>query len=94
MKRALLCVVIVAAPLSSGGQTKSVKHSITVKFDYDFRATPACVSAVRKNCVEQFNLYDISAGLAKRTKLASMPVPSGAMRTGQRHFLHDSVASI
>lgn len=80
MKRALLWAVMVAAPLSCAGQTRSGKHSITLKFNYDFRATPACVPGVKnkKRCVAQFNAYDISAGIAKRTKLAALPVPSGA----------------
>jgi hypothetical protein len=78
MRRALLRTAIVATLLSSGGQAESHKHSITLKFDYDFRIMPACVSGVEKNCVAQFNVYDITAGVAKRTKLASIPVPSGA----------------
>jgi hypothetical protein len=43
-----------------------------------FRLTPACVSGMEKVCVERFDVYDISAGLDKRTKLASLLVPSGA----------------
>ena len=77
MKRALLLAVIVVASLARA-QTGAANHSIIFKFDYDFRVTHACSSGVKKNCVEQFVAYDISAGLAKRTKLASMPAPSGA----------------
>jgi hypothetical protein len=77
MKRALLWAVIFVAPIS-WGQTGSSKHSITLKFDYDFRLTPACTSEMKKNCVERFEVYDISAGLAKRTKLTSLPAPSEA----------------
>ena len=77
MKCALLLIVIVVASLARA-QTGSGRHSILLKFDYDFRVTHACTPGVKTNCVEQFEVYDVSAGLAKRTKLASMPVPSGA----------------
>jgi hypothetical protein len=58
------------------GQTPptSGMHTITVKFTYDFRLTPACSGKVRKKCVAQFNLYDLSAGYKHRTKLFSIPV--------------------
>jgi len=58
------------SPLSS-------KHTITVNFDYDFSKTPACSKTVTKACVQQFIVYDISLGLAVRTKLFSIPVPPG-----------------
>jgi hypothetical protein len=39
------------------------KHTITVKFDYDFSKTPPCKSKRRKYvCVERFVVYDISGG--------------------------------
>ena len=52
-------------------------HTISVKFDYDFHQTPACTSRVTKNCVQQFVVYDISAGASKtkRYKLFTVPVP-------------------
>jgi hypothetical protein len=53
-------------------------HKITFTFDYDFRITPACSPQIKQACVQQFNFYDISQGIAKRVKLGSMPVPSGA----------------
>jgi hypothetical protein len=77
MKRALLLAFIFVAPLA-WGQPDASKHSIILKFDYDFRLTPACTSATKKNCVERFEVYDISAGLAKCTKLACLAVPSDA----------------
>jgi hypothetical protein len=55
----------------------SSKHTITVNFDYDFSKTPACSKTVTKACIQQFIVYDISAGLAVRTKLFSIPVPPG-----------------
>ena len=52
-------------------------HSISVKFDYDFQLTPACRSRVTKNCIQQFVVYDISAGVSKteRYKLFTVPLP-------------------
>jgi hypothetical protein len=49
------------------------KHTITIKFDYDFRLTPACSQGLTKKCVKRFNVYDISAG--NRILLFSIPVP-------------------
>jgi hypothetical protein len=78
MKGAFLWTAALALALATGGQTGSSKHSITLTFDYDFRTMPVCSSGVIKNCVAQFNVYDISAGVTKRTKLFSSPPPPGA----------------
>ena len=59
-------------------RAKTHEHTITVKFDYDFRLTPACDTKVTKICVQQFNLYDISFGAGKRKRLASFPVTAGS----------------
>jgi hypothetical protein len=51
-------------------------HVVAVNFDYDFRKTPACSPKVTgKNCIKQFDVYDISG---KRYKLFSIPAPAGA----------------
>jgi len=52
------------------------KRRITVTFDYDFRLSHACSLALTKNCVKQFNVYDMTA--EGRMKLFSIPVPGGA----------------
>ena len=84
MKRGLLGAIILISPLFAHAKPKAHKHSITVKFDYDFRLTPACAPEAtkdpdaKKNCVKEFVAYDISTGVANRIKLASLPVPSGA----------------
>lgn len=57
---------------------QDVPHKISFTFDYDFRATPACSKDIVKACVQGFNFYDISQGIAKRVKLGSMAVPAGA----------------
>jgi len=67
--------VLIALP---SGQATGTKHKISIAFDYDFTPTPACSSSTKTPCIEQFNAYDISAGLGKRTKLISIPVPPGA----------------
>jgi hypothetical protein len=78
MRRILVLVAIFSIPVCAIGKVKSHKHTITLKFDYDFQATPACTSNLRKDCVERFNIYDISQGFTKRIKLTSIPVPPGA----------------
>lgn len=60
-------------------------HTITVTFDYNFLLTPACTATVTKDCVQEFVVYDISAGASKaqRHKLFSVPLPpnpSGMVR--------------
>jgi hypothetical protein len=53
---------------------------MTVHFDYDFNGTPACPQPENKPCVEQFIVYDISAGILpeQRFKLFTVPVPPDA----------------
>ncbi|MDE3168820.1 MAG: hypothetical protein KGL75_01655 [Acidobacteriota bacterium] len=70
----LLLMFSTVAPVSAGAGNP--KHKITVTFNYDFSATPACSSIHDSKCVEEFVLYDISAGVAKRTELLAIPVPS------------------
>jgi hypothetical protein len=69
-------------PMSADMQTQlkahaSSKHTITVKFNYDFSKTPSCSATVTKSCVQQFNVYDLSAGFETRTKMFSIPVEPG-----------------
>ena len=75
--RTLVAMVLISL-LSTSVQTTQAKHTISCTFDYDFRITPACSPKVTEGCVQQFNLYDISAGIPKRAKLGSIPVPAGA----------------
>jgi hypothetical protein len=78
LKTLILACAILAAAVADGCHSNAHTHSITVTFDYDFGVNPACSPKVTKDCVRQFNLYDISKGAAKRKKLASFPVPVGA----------------
>jgi hypothetical protein len=73
----LLAMVLVSM-LSGSAQTKPSMHTVSFTFDYDFRATPACSPKVKQDCVQQFNFYDISRGIANPEKLGSIPVPAGA----------------
>ncbi|HXZ12275.1 MAG TPA: hypothetical protein VEG64_07770 [Candidatus Sulfotelmatobacter sp.] len=59
-------------------QTPQPMHRVTVKFDYDFSKSPLCTKKIKRGCVAQFVLYDVSVGVPKRTKLATIPAPNGA----------------
>jgi len=83
MKQFMLFATVVIAAFAAASQTEPEKHSITVKFDYDFTKTPACSVTVTKKCVKQFNIYDTSAGYEKRTKLFSIPAPAGETKLVQ-----------
>jgi hypothetical protein len=78
VKTLKLLTIVFATALATGAQRTGSKHKISVTFNYDFTHTPVCPAKTAKTCVEQFNLYDISAGVAKRTKLMSFPPPLGA----------------
>jgi hypothetical protein len=52
------------------------KRTITVRFDYDFRLSPACSTSSTKKCVKLFNVYDITGGKTKW--LFSVPTPAQA----------------
>jgi hypothetical protein len=73
-----LVATVLAGLLSARAQTSQSTHKITVTFDYDFWLNPACSPEVTEGCVQQFNIYEISQGVAKRVKLASIPVPPDA----------------
>jgi hypothetical protein len=73
-----LSATILLSLLYGSVLASQAKHTITFRFDYDFRITPACSPEAKLPCVQQFNFYDISAGIPKRVRLGSIPVPSGA----------------
>jgi hypothetical protein len=89
LKGCAIAAVILFGALRCAGQTQApaqassregapAKHSVTVKFDYDFGPTPACSAKIKKSCIQQFVVYDISAGEAKRSKLFTIPAPPDA----------------
>lgn len=71
--------MICATALVCAGQSSGSKHKISVTFNYDFSQTPVCPAKTEKSCIMHFNLYDISAGVQKRTKLVSFPPPADAV---------------
>lgn len=71
-----LALVLAVASIAAGVENR--KHTIEISFNYDFRLTPACSPKAKGACVQEFVLYDISAGVSKRSKLMEIPVPRGA----------------
>ena len=82
-------IIAIAALMSacsraqSSGQSKprvlaqsAVMRTVTVKFDYDFSRFPACSAKVTQKCVEQFNVYEVSA--KPPIFLFSIPLPPKA----------------
>lgn len=76
--RPKVIAAVLASLLYANVLASQPRHKITFTFDYDFRITPACSPEVKQACVQQFNFYDISRGIAKRVKLGSSTVPAGA----------------
>ena len=84
--RAIAALLVIGATHAAGQAPSapsapaagSSTHTITVKFNYDFRKTPACTAKIRNRCIYQFVVYDISAGQAKRSKLFAIPAPPDA----------------
>ncbi len=70
-----------APPALPGAQTpsqppQSVMRTVTVSFNYDFSKFPPCSATVTKKCIQQFNVYEVSAN--KPVFLFSIPVPPNA----------------
>ena len=78
---ALMCA---CSRAQSSGQSKpevpaqSVRRTVTVKFDYDFSRFPACSAKITQKCVQQFNVYEVSA--QPPIFLFSIPVPPNARK--------------
>lgn len=81
---ALILAAVVVSASTLRAQAAGSRHAITVKFVYDFAATPPCSPTITAKCVRQFALYDISGGVTKRIKLTSIPVPPDASRRAAR----------
>jgi hypothetical protein len=67
----------------SSGQSKpqvlaqsSVMRTVTVTFDYDFSRFPACSTKITQKCVQQFNVYEVSA--KPPIFLFTVPLPPNA----------------
>jgi hypothetical protein len=70
--------MVLVSLLYDGVLRSQSTHKITFTFDFDFSITPACSPEIKETCVQQFNFYDISAGIPKRVKLGSFAAPAGA----------------
>jgi len=53
-----------------------VQRTVTVTFDYDFSVFPPCSAKVTKKCIQQFNVWEVSA--PKPIFLFSIPVSPDA----------------
>jgi hypothetical protein len=51
-------------------------HTVAVTLNYDFTADAACSTTATKNCLQQFNIYDVTTGTP--VKLFSITAPAGA----------------
>jgi hypothetical protein len=72
-----LIVLLLLALATAARPQNSQKRTITVKFDYDFRLSPACsTTSATKKCIKLFNVYDVTGG--KREWLFSVPTPAQA----------------
>ncbi len=87
MKAACALAFALATALALPAVAGESRHKITVTFNYDFTHQAPCSAEIeakkhrkksKKSCIEDFVVYDISAGLPKRTKLMSIPVPQDA----------------
>jgi hypothetical protein len=55
---------------------EAVMRTVNVEFDYDFSSFPACSAKVTQKCVQQFNVYEVSA--KPPIFLFSIPTPPNA----------------
>jgi hypothetical protein len=53
-----------------------VQRTVTVTFDYDFSTFPSCSAKATKKCIQQFNVWEVSAPTP--IFLFSIPVSPGA----------------
>jgi len=54
------------------------RRAVTATFDYDFGRTRACSPSIKRRCVKQFNVYDVS--WYSRIKLFSIDAPVGEVK--------------
>jgi hypothetical protein len=69
------------APPTSSAQTPEqpsqvVQRTVTVTFDYDFSKFPPCSAKVTKKCIQQFDVWEVSA--KSPIFLFTIPVPTDA----------------
>jgi hypothetical protein len=67
-----------AAPAAqtAEGPPQAVRRTVVVTFNYDFSKYPPCSGTVTKKCIQQFNVWEVSA--TKPIFLYTIPVPPNA----------------
>lgn len=73
--------ILLAAAMSAtvgvvGLRAAPGQHTVAVMLNYDFTTDAACSSTVTKNCLQQFNVYDVTT--SPPIKLFSIAAPAGA----------------
>lgn len=53
------------------------KHTVTVRFNYNFKKVHACPAKAHKRCVAKFNIYNVTVH-GQRYFLFSIPAPANA----------------
>jgi hypothetical protein len=76
-QRTLVAALALCAGVSGAAQLKPKTRVIGVKFLYDFSKVPGCPAKNAKQCVKQFNVYNLT-DTGKRFLLFSIPAPKGA----------------
>jgi hypothetical protein len=64
---------------SSHAQAAPGRHTVTVRFNYDFKPVHACSAKPRKRCVAKFNVYNVTVH-GQRYLLFSIPAPAKARK--------------
>jgi hypothetical protein len=75
-------------PTSSPAESATqgpIPHIISVTFDYDFDRTPACTENIKRRCVQQFVVYDISADPKHPYRIGVVALPDHPF--GQRRAI-------
>jgi len=74
-----------ASPPAESATQGPVPHAISVTFDYDFDRTPACTGNIKRRCVQQFVVYDISGGPNHPYRIGVVALPDHPF--GQRRAI-------
>jgi len=74
---AVMLALVLSGAVPARSKEKPETHRITVKFNYDFTAMPACPMKTAAPCVKEFNVYNI-IDTGKRILLFTIAAPKGA----------------
>jgi len=76
MRKTIACLGVLFLALAAAVQAAPGQHTVAVTLNYDFTTDAACSATVTKNCLQQFNIYDVTTGTP--VKLFSVTAPAGA----------------